>query len=100
MNFIKQIEAGLLAINQARFQDLINHLLHVQGRTFIAAPGSVVAKEKTSKGAPDSFFSDKGKFCFVECTTMERIGESKMFFNKLLKDVYHCFDESKTGEIQ
>jgi hypothetical protein len=97
MNFIKQIEAGLFAINQARFQDLVNHLLHVQGRTFIAAPGSVVAKEKTSKGAPDSFFSDKGKFCFVECTTLERIGESKTFFNKLLKDVDHCFDESKTG---
>jgi len=97
MNFIKQIEAGLLAINQARFQDMINHLLHVQGRTFIAAPGSVVAKEKTSKGAPDSFFEDNGKFCFVECTTLERVGESKTFFNKLLKDVDHCFDEAKTG---
>jgi len=97
MNFIKQIEIGLSAINQARFQDMINHLLHVQGKTFIAAPGSVVAKEKTSKGAPDSFFEDNGKFTFVECTTLERLGESKTFFNKMLKDVDHCFDEAKTG---
>jgi ABC-type cobalamin/Fe3+-siderophores transport system ATPase subunit len=97
MNLIKQLESGLTGINQARFQDLINHLLHVQGKTFISAPGSVVAKEKTSKGAPDSFFQDNGKYCFVECTTLERVGESKTFFNKLLKDVDHCFDESKTG---
>ena len=55
MNFIKQIEVALIAINQARFQDLINHFLHIQGATFIGAPGSVVAKEKTSKGAPDSW---------------------------------------------
>jgi len=44
---LKSIEAGLDSINQAHFQDLINHLLHVQGRTFIGAPGSVVGKEKT-----------------------------------------------------
>lgn len=97
MNFIKQIEAALKAINQARFQDLINHLLHIQGNTFIGAPGSVVAKEKTSKGAPDSFFVNDDKFVFVECTTLEKLGKIKTFLEKLEKDIEHCFDEEKTG---
>lgn len=97
MNFIKQIEAALLSINQARFQDLVNHLLHVQGYKFIGAPGSVVAKEKTSKGAPDSFFLNGDKYVFVECTTKERLGNSKSFFNKLEEDIIHCFEEKRTG---
>ena len=97
MNFIKQIEAALKAINQARFQDLINHLLHIQGNKFIGAPGSVVAKEKTSRGAPDSFYISGDKYVFVECTTQEKLGNSKTFLEKLLKDVAHCFDEEKTG---
>ena len=97
MNFIKQIEAALLGINQARFQDLINHLLHVQGYKFIGAPGSVVAKEKTSKGAPDSFFLNGDKYVFVECTTKERLGNSKSFFNKLEEDIVHCFEEERTS---
>ena len=97
MNFIKQIEASLKAINQARFQDLINHLLHLKGNKFVGAPGSVVAKEKTSKGAPDSFFLKEDKYIFVECTTQEKLGHSKNFIEKLLKDIDHCFDVAKTG---
>src|SRR4051812_25182261 len=97
MNVIKQIEGSLKAINQAKFQDLINHLIHDQGHKFIGAPGSVVAKEKTSKGAPDSFFESGNKFVFVECTTQERLGDSKTFLEKLLKDVAHCFDKENTG---
>jgi len=97
MNFIKQIEVALRAINQARFQDLINHLLHIQGNTFIGAPGSVIAKEKTSKGAPDSFFVKGDKYVFVECTTKDKLDGAKSFFDKLEKDIQHCFDEEKTG---
>lgn len=97
MNFIKQIESALTAINQARFQDLINHLLHIQGNTFIGAPGSVVAKEKTSKGAPDSFFIKGDKYVFVECTTKDKLDGAKTFIDKLVKDIEHCFDEKKTS---
>lgn len=96
MNFIKQIEVTLISINQARFQDLINHLLHIQGNTFIGAPGSVVAKEKTSKGAPDSFFINGDKFVFVECTTKDKLDGVKTFIDKLEKDIEHCFNEEKT----
>ncbi|OYU84046.1 MAG: hypothetical protein CFE24_08405 [Flavobacterium sp. BFFFF2] len=96
MNTIAQIENALKAINQATFQILINHLLHLQGNKFISAPGAVVGKEKTSKGTPDSFFIIDEKYIFVECTTQERLGKSKTFFEKLSKDVDHCFKEKVT----
>jgi len=96
MNTITQIEVALKAINQASFQILVNHLLYLQGNKFIGAPGAVVGKEKTSKGTPDSFFINDDKYIFVECTTQERLGESKSLFEKLLKDVDHCFKEDVT----
>ncbi|CAB1276290.1 nSTAND3 domain-containing NTPase [Candidatus Nitrosacidococcus tergens] len=96
MNTIIQIENALKAINQASFQNLINHLLYLQGNKFIGAPGAVVGKEKTSRGTPDSFFINDDKYIFVECTTQEKIGESKSFFNKLAKDIDHCFKEEVT----
>lgn len=96
MNTITQIEIALKAINQATFQTLINHLLYLQGNKFIGAPGAVVGKEKTSKGTPDSFFVNDENYTFVECTTQERIGEAKTFFEKLSKDIDHCFDEDAT----
>lgn len=96
VNTITQIENALEAINQASFQNLINHLLYLQGNKFIGAPGAVVGKEKTSKGTPDSFFVNKDKYIFVECTTHERLGKSKAFFEKLSKDIDHCFKEEVT----
>lgn len=96
MNTITQIENALKAINQASFQTLVNHLLYLQGNKFIGAPGAVIGKEKTSKGTPDSFFVNKEKYIFVECTTQERLGESKSFFEKLSKDIDHCFKEDVT----
>ncbi|WGQ13784.1 hypothetical protein [Sphingobacterium faecium] len=96
MNTITQIEIALRTINQASFQTLINHLLYLQGYKFIGAPGATVGKEKTSKGSPDSFFVNEDKYIFVECTTQERIGNSKSFLDKLLKDIDHCFQEGKT----
>jgi hypothetical protein len=96
MNTIIQIENALKAINQASFQNLVNHLLYLQGNKFIGAPGAVVGKEKTSKGTPDSFFVNEEKYIFVECTTQEKLGESKSFFEKLSKDIDHCFKEDVT----
>lgn len=97
MNTITQIENALQAINQASFQTLINHLLHLEGNKFVGSPGAVVGKEKTSKGTPDSFFVNGDNYIFVECTTKERIGESKSFFDKLSKDIDHCFNENETS---
>lgn len=96
MNTITQIENALKAINQASFQSLINHLLYLQGNKYVGAPGAVVGKDKTSKGSPDSFFINDDMYIFVECTTHEKLGKSKSFIEKLLKDVDHCFNEDAT----
>lgn len=96
MNTLTQIENALKAIDQAKFQTLVNHLLYLQGNKFIGAPGAVVGKEKTSKGTPDAFFFDGDKYIFIECTTQEKLGKSKTFFKKLSEDIDHCFQENKT----
>ncbi|MGJ1213393.1 MULTISPECIES: hypothetical protein [Sphingobacterium] len=97
MNTLTQIENALKAIDQAKFQTLVNHLLYLQGNNFIGAPGAVVGKEKTSKGTPDSFFFDGDKYIFVECTTQEKIRDAKTFCKKLSNDIDHCFEEGKTA---
>lgn len=91
------IEAFLLAIDEATFQKMMNHLLNLEGFKFIGSPGSVIGKNKTSKGTPDSFFEDGEKFAFCEITTKERLGKSASFFDKLKEDVAHCFNTKKTG---
>lgn len=96
MNTTTQIENALKAINQASFQTLINHLLYLQGNKYVGAPGAAIGKEKTSKGTPDSYFVNEDKYIFVECTTQEKVGKSKSFFDKLSKDIDHCFKEDET----
>jgi hypothetical protein len=96
MNTTIKIESALKAINQAKFERLISHLLHSHDYKFLGAPGAVVGKEKTSKGTPDSFFVYEGKYIYVQCTTKKKIGESKSFFDKLSKDIDDCFNEKKT----
>ena len=94
MDIITSIENALKSINEAKFQKMINHLLIQQGYKFILSPGSVVGKEKTRKGTPDSFFENDKGYVFVECTTKQNAGKS--LFNKLSKDIDHCFNEDVT----
>jgi len=91
------IEQHLLAIGQATFQKMMNHLLHLEGYKFIGSPGSVIGKNKTSKGSPDSFFEDGDNYVFCELTTQEKLKKGESFFKKLKKDIEHCFDASTTS---
>jgi hypothetical protein len=91
------IEKFLSAVDQATFQKLMNHLLHLEGYKFLSSPGSVVGKNKTSKGSPDSFFEDGDKYVFCELTTQEKLSTGETFFKKLKKDIDHCFDTSVTS---
>lgn len=91
------IEKYLSSVDQATFQKLMNHLLHLEGYKFLSSPGSVVGKNKTSKGSPDSFFEDGDKYAFCELTTQEKLSTGETFFKKLKKDVEHCFNVSVTG---
>lgn len=93
-----QVEQALQAIDQGRFQKLINHLVSLKTNRPYFSPGTVVGKDKTSKGTPDSFLSmPDGTFTFVECTTQNYEANKEDFLEKLEKDIDKCFDESKTN---
>jgi energy-coupling factor transporter ATP-binding protein EcfA2 len=90
------IEKYLSSVDQATFQKMMNHLLHLEGYRFIGSPGAVIGKNKTSKGSPDSFFEDGDNFIFCEYTTQERLSTGETFFKKLKSDIDHCFDVKST----
>lgn len=90
------IEKYLSGIDQATFQKMMNHLLHLEGYKFIGSPGSVIGKNKTSKGSPDSFFEDGENYIFCEFTTQEKVSTGETFLQKLKSDIDHCFDVNKT----
>ena len=71
---------------------MMNHLLYLEGYKFLGSLGSVIGKNKTSKGSPDSFFEDGDNYIFCELTTQERLSTGETFLKKLKKDIDHCFD--------
>lgn len=81
------------------FQEFCNHFLYLKLNPNTITPiGSVIGKEKSRKGFPDSYFtSDDNKLIFAEYTTRKRLEKGQSFFNKLKSDIEDCFDTSKTG---
>ena len=96
---ISKIGSALAEINEAAFQELCNKFLFYKyDYKNINQKGSVIGKEKTRKGTPDTIFIDKDdKYIFAEYTTKERIGNSKSFFAKIESDVRDCFNPIKTA---
>ena len=64
MAIISRIENALLQIDGALFQELCNrYLYYIYNPNSINPVGSVIGKEKTRKGTPDTFFvNPEGKF--------------------------------------
>ena len=94
-----QVENALYRINGDIFQEFCNHYLYLKLNPNTITPiGSVIGKEKSRKGVPDSYFtSSNNELIFAEYTTRERLEKGQSFFNKLRSDVENCFDTSKTG---
>jgi hypothetical protein len=93
MSKLDQIQDELKQINEAKFQKLCDAYLHRRGYERINTKGSVIGKEKTAKGRPDSWIRlSNGNYVFAEHTTV-----TEQLFNKLSNDLDGCFDESKTG---
>ncbi|MCB0748586.1 MAG: ATP-binding protein, partial [Ignavibacteriae bacterium] len=94
-----QIENALNRINGDIFQEFCNHFLYLKLNPNTITPiGSVLGKEKSRKGIPDSYFtSADNELIFAEYTTRERLKKGEGFFNKLIADIENCFDTSKTG---
>jgi hypothetical protein len=97
MSKIQLVEKALQSANEALFQDYCNLYFYWKRYDFITSTGSVIGKEKTRKGTPDSYIPiNQDEFIFIEYTTKERLGEARGFFEKLSSDIDHCFDEKKS----
>ncbi len=95
MSRLSEIEARLVRINQATFQELCDNYLsrrHIEYKAF-SRRGSQTGKEKTIAGTPDSFFLlEDGTYLFIETTTQQTDLKGKF-----KGDLLSCVDESKTG---
>lgn len=96
---VVQIENTLDRINGDIFQEFCNHFLYLKLNPNTITPiGSVIGKEKSRKGIPDSYFTNAdNQLIFAEYTTRERLEKGQSFYNKLKSDIENCFDTSKTG---
>lgn len=93
MSRLQTIENKLLEINETVFQELCDCYLKLRNQSYRAfsRTGSMIGKQKTKKGTPDSFFLlSNGKYFFVEVTTNH--SDKK----KLEKDIKACFNHKKT----
>jgi len=99
MSKIIEIENALSKINGDIFQEFCNHyLFYILNPNSIEPIGSVIGKEKSRKGIPDSYFTTKeGELIFAEYTTKEKAERNNSFFNKLKNDIHNCFDSNKTN---
>jgi len=97
MSKIVTIEDALSRINGDIFQDFCNDFLYLKLNPNTINPiGSVIGKEKSRKGTPDSYFTIDNELIFAEYTTRERLKTGQSFYKKLESDINHCFDTSKT----
>lgn len=98
MTKINAIGNALGRINDATFQELGNKFLKYKyDFKNIIQTGSVLGKEKTRKGTPDTIFiNNEGGYIFVEYTTLKRDRTSKTFISKIKDDINKCFDPKKT----
>lgn len=92
MTRLTQIEVALKAINEAKFQQLCDAYFLNLGYD-VKSNGSVIGKEKTKKGTPDSYILlENDKYIFIEYTTRE-----DGLFKKLSDDIAACFDTKKVN---
>jgi len=94
MSKITQIQNRIREINPATFQVLCDaYLFKAYQFKDIKSLGTVIGKEKTKTGTPDSIFKrPNGEIAFAEYTTQEN-----GVVDKFLDDLAKCLDENKTG---
>jgi len=99
MSKIIEIESALNRVNGDNFQEFCNHyLFYILNPNSIDPIGSVIGKEKSRKGIPDSYFTTKeGELIFAEYTTKEKVDKNNSFFSKMKSDIHNCFDINKTN---
>jgi len=95
MSRLQAIETALVSINATVFQELCDSYLALRNKNYatFVRTGTQSAKQKTTKGTPDSFFlMPDGKYIFVEYSTNISAG-----VGKLEDDIKKCLDVTKTS---
>jgi len=91
------IEKELEGVNDAFFQDVANAVIAQEYGASLAAPGTVIGKDKTRPGRPDAFFTlPNGQYIVAEHTTLDD-GRRGSFFDKLGYDLKGCLDFERLG---
>lgn len=89
LEIVKKLES----INETKFQELCDHIFYLEHPecTAFGRTGSMMSKDKTTVGTPDSFVMlPNGNFSFMEATT------NRTNKNKLKNDIASCYDFNKT----
>jgi len=104
MGKVSVIEERLKAINETKFQELCDayiSLKYYKSRAF-SRTGSLLGKEKTTKGTPDSFVQlNDGTYLFIESTTQQTglLEKLKTDISKCLKELDVSISKNKLREI-
>ena len=82
MSKIIEIESALNQISGDIFQEFCNHFLYYKLNPNSIVPyGSVVSKEKSRKGIPDSYSTlEDGQLVFSAFTTKENLENHQLYF--------------------
>ena len=100
MSKLQQIEKALESVNDAVFQDICDAFLYYTQDNYqdITRVGTTIAKQKTSKGTPDTYFLlPNGQYVFVEYTTKDKGKNKTAFLKKAKDDIAKCLNVEITG---
>lgn len=91
MATITDIKSRILQLAPAPFQEFCDTLIYKNGYGVINGYGMQAGTGKTTKGNPDTYFENNGKYVLVAYTTQQ-----SDIYNKLKEDIEKCLDSNKT----
>ena len=91
---VLDIKGKILELGPGEFQNMCNEILYRQGYKNINQLGSHTLSNKTTKGTPDTFASDNGKYIAVEYTT-----QTDGLAGKIEDDINKCVQVFKIAKI-
>ena len=96
MAILSDIQSKISRMDGATFQQFGDELLErIYHPINVECRGSMIGKEKTVKGCPDSIFVLQDGKVMIEYTT-KSYKPKKMFLSKIESDIKDCLDERKT----
>ncbi len=91
---VLDIKSKIIELGPGEFQNMCNEILYRKGYKNINQLGSHTLSNKTTKGTPDAFASDNGKYIAVEYTT-----QTDGLAGKIEDDINKCVQVFKIAKI-